>query len=189
MQVNNYWGGCEGRLFYFDSSSSSTNDANGPLRESVIITYSSFQKIYHECDGGFAKVNLRKMTMRIQGVHATDLVSFKTIHSRYSSNVYGNSGSVGFGGVMLIDSLYKISLIDIVAEDFRMRQNTLTNGGGRFLYFKEAFTPLASTAKNMLVITNSQFRCESSLTPFSSGSTIQTNLQSSYVDQGSAFHI
>jgi hypothetical protein len=36
------YGGCEGRLFYFDSTTSTTNDANGPLRESVIFTLSSF---------------------------------------------------------------------------------------------------------------------------------------------------
>jgi hypothetical protein len=122
-------------------------------------------------------------------VHATDLFSFKTIHSRYSSNVFGSSGSVGFGGVMLIDSLYKLSLIDVVAEDFRIRQNTLSNGGGRFLYFKENFSSSAALAKIMLVISNSQFRCESTLTAFPTATTIQSNLQSSYVDQGSAFHV
>ncbi len=90
---------------------------------------------------------------------------------------------------MLVDSLYKLSLIDVVAEDFRIRQNTLSNGGGRFLYFKENFTPAASIAKNMLVISNSQFRCESTLTAFPTATTIQANLQSSYVDQGSAFHV
>ena len=78
--------------------------------------------------------------MRIEGVHPTDLITFRTVFARYSSNVYGASGSVGFGGVLLIENLYKLSLVNIEAEDFRVRQNTLTNGGGRFVYFKEAYS-------------------------------------------------
>lgn len=87
MQVDSMYGGCEGRLFYFDSSTSSStwsSDSNGPLRESVIITLSSFQRLYHECDGGFARVSLRKMQMRIEGVHPTDLITFRTVFARYS---------------------------------------------------------------------------------------------------------
>jgi hypothetical protein len=33
--------------------------------------------------------------------------------------------------------LYKLSLVNIEAEDFRVRQNTLSNGGGRFLYSRD----------------------------------------------------
>jgi hypothetical protein len=87
MQVDSMYGGCEGRLFYFNSWTNSgtySSDSNGPLRESVIITLSSFQRLYHECDGGFARVSLRKMQMRIEGVHPTDLITFRTVFARYS---------------------------------------------------------------------------------------------------------
>jgi hypothetical protein len=59
MQVDTMYGACEGRLYNFEGNW--VNEANGLLRESVIFTLSSFQRLYHECDGGFARVNLRKM--------------------------------------------------------------------------------------------------------------------------------
>jgi len=44
---------------------------------------------------------------------------------------------VGFGGVLYIDSLNKLFLNNVEAEDFKVSQNTPTNGGGRFLFYKQ----------------------------------------------------
>ena len=112
MLVDTMYGGYDGRLFHFEGTSG-TNDANGPLRESVIITYSSFQRLYQETDGTFARVNLRKMQLRIEGVHPSELITFRTVFARYAAvsatyptGVYGSSGLVGFGGVLYIENLY-----------------------------------------------------------------------------------
>jgi len=83
------------------------------------------------------------MQLRIEGVHPTDLITFRTVFARYSSiapGVYGSTGYVGYGGVLFIESLYKLNLVNVEAEDFRVRQNTLSNGGGRFAYFKEIYS-------------------------------------------------
>jgi hypothetical protein len=92
------------------------------------------------------------MQLRIEGVHPTDLVTFRTVFARYSVvgsfnplGVYGPTGYVGYGGVLFIESLYKLSLVNVEAEDFRVRQNTLSNGGGRFAYFKEIYAPTTTS--------------------------------------------
>jgi hypothetical protein len=133
--------------------------------------------------------------MRIEGVHPTELITFRTVFARYAAvsatypnGVYGSSGLVGFGGVLNIESLYKLSLINVEAEDFRVRQNTLSNGGGRFVYFTETFASSGTLTKIIISVSGSKFRCESTSTAFPSATTIQTNLGTSYVDQGSAFH-
>lgn len=69
--------------------------------------------------------------MKIDGVGGVaPQKTFQSIYARYPSNV-------GFGGVLYIDSLNKLFLNNIEAEDFKVSQNTPTNGGGRFLFYKQ----------------------------------------------------
>lgn len=66
MQVTNYYGGCnDGRLFNFAGVSGGST-ANPMVQ--VTFSNSRFNQIYFDCDGAFAKISLRTMQFKIEGV-------------------------------------------------------------------------------------------------------------------------
>lgn len=126
--MDTFYGGCSnGRFLEFSYSTGGT--VQTVTTEQVTIVNSQFKNIFHDCDGSWAYINLRQMWMSISGSIAG--VTFYNLAARYN----GNSLSAGKGGVMYINTLTKLTMTNVVAEQFRVKQTTPTNGGGRFLYY------------------------------------------------------
>lgn len=114
MQVTNYWGGCsDGRLFDF------TGVAGGSSNPMVQVSFlnSRFENIRYDCNGGWARVSIMDMQMKVDGSAGATPMTFKSVYAKYTAL----GGNPGFGGVMLVESLNKLFLYNVLAEDFRVK--------------------------------------------------------------------
>jgi hypothetical protein len=98
------------------------------------ITNSQFKNVYFDCDGGLAYISLNNQFASISGTYASSGITFFNINGRYNGG--GASATVGKGGVFFVNTMKKLTISNIHAEEFKMKQTTDTNGGGRFLYFE-----------------------------------------------------